>query len=103
LKKKNELEKLLNGDPDRIDPNTPMECQTEFLPYDKTWEFPKKRLRLGLLFSLISHYNFNKEPRKEQQQITLFKIVKKDKNSDPVISDESSKPRPWVSKTPMKM
>ena len=50
LKKKNELEKLLNGDPDRIDPNVPMEYQTEYLPYDKKWEFPKKRLRLGLLF-----------------------------------------------------
>ena len=55
LKKKNELEKLLNGDPDRIDPDVPMEYQTEFLPYDKKWEFPRKRLRLGLLFFLISH------------------------------------------------
>jgi hypothetical protein len=30
-----------------------MEYQTEFLPYDKKWEFPRKRLRLGLL-SLFS-------------------------------------------------
>ena len=50
LKKKRELEKLLNGDPARIDPDLPMEYQTEFLPYDKKWEFPRKRLRLGLLF-----------------------------------------------------
>jgi hypothetical protein len=56
LKKKNELEKLLNGDPDRIDPDVPMEYQTIFLPYDKKWEFPRKRLRLGLFFFLI---NFN--------------------------------------------
>jgi serine/threonine protein kinase len=45
---------LLNGDPDRIDPDVPMEYQTEYLPYDKKWEFPKKRLRLGLLFFDIS-------------------------------------------------
>ena len=51
-KKKNELEKLLNGDPNRIDPDKPMEYQTQFLPYDKKWEFPKKRLRLGL-FTLL--------------------------------------------------
>jgi hypothetical protein len=50
----NELEQLLNGDPDRIDPDKPMEYQTIFLPYDKEWEFPRKRLRLGLLFFNIS-------------------------------------------------
>ena len=55
LKKKRELEKLLNGDPDRIDPDVPMECQTQFFPYDEKWKFPRKRLRLGLLFFLISH------------------------------------------------
>jgi hypothetical protein len=32
-----------------------------------------------------------------------FRFNEKDKKSDPVISDELSKPRPWVSKTPMKM
>jgi hypothetical protein len=48
----NELEQLLNGDPDRIDPNKPIEYQTIFLPYDKEWEFPRKRLRFGLLFFL---------------------------------------------------
>jgi hypothetical protein len=31
-----------------------LEYQTEFLPYDKKWEFPSKRLRLGLLFANIS-------------------------------------------------
>jgi hypothetical protein len=43
-------ETILNGDPSKIDPDVPMEYQTEFLPYDKKWEFPRKRLRLGLLF-----------------------------------------------------
>jgi hypothetical protein len=46
---KRQLEKMLNGDASRIDPNVPMEYQTEFLPYDKKWEFPRKRLRLGWL------------------------------------------------------
>jgi hypothetical protein len=53
----NELEKLLNGDPDRIDPDVPMEYQTIFLPYDKEWEFPRKRLRLGLLLFDFSTFN----------------------------------------------
>jgi hypothetical protein len=48
---KKTLERILGGDPGRIDPNVPIEYQTEFLPYDKKWEFPRKRLRLGLLFS----------------------------------------------------
>ena len=86
---------MLNGDPDRIDPDKPMESQTEFLPYDKEWEFPRKRLRLGLLFSDISiNLNF---------LTTNFNFNQKEKKLDPVISVESSKPRPWVSKTPMKM
>jgi hypothetical protein len=53
-----QLEKRLNGDPTRIDPDVPMEYQTEFLPYDKKWEFPRKRLRLGLLFDIISNIYF---------------------------------------------
>jgi hypothetical protein len=48
-----QLEKRLNGDPSKIDPDVSMEFQTEFLPYDKKWEFPRKRLRLGLLFITI--------------------------------------------------
>jgi hypothetical protein len=40
----------LDGDPGRIDPDVPLEYQTEFLPYDKKWEFPRKRLRLGSCF-----------------------------------------------------
>lgn len=41
---------MLKGDPDKIDPNMPIEFQTEFLAYDKKWEFSRKRLKLGLLF-----------------------------------------------------
>ncbi|XP_046650642.1 mast/stem cell growth factor receptor-related protein Kit-like isoform X2 [Daphnia pulicaria] len=47
LDKKREFHKMLNGDPSKIDPEMPMEYQSEFLPYDRKWEFPRKRLRLG--------------------------------------------------------
>ncbi len=47
---KRQLEKMLNGDASRIDPDVPIEYQTEFLPYDKKWEFPRQRLRLGMFF-----------------------------------------------------
>lgn len=43
-----EIQERLNGNPGGIDPNLPIEYQTEFLPYDKGCEFPKNRLRLGL-------------------------------------------------------
>ncbi|XP_059350091.1 vascular endothelial growth factor receptor 1-like [Daphnia carinata] len=42
-----EIHERLHGNPDGIDPNLPIDYQTEFLPYDKRCEFPKKRLRLG--------------------------------------------------------
>ncbi|XP_059350092.1 vascular endothelial growth factor receptor 1-like [Daphnia carinata] len=42
-----EIQERLDGNPDGIDPNLPIEYQTEFLPYDKRCEFPKNRLRLG--------------------------------------------------------
>jgi hypothetical protein len=54
------LEKKINGDLDKIDPDVPMDYQSEFLPYDKKWEFPKKRLRLGLLFTFDD--SFSDEP-----------------------------------------
>ncbi len=53
-KKLGKWETILNGDPSKIDPDVPMEYQTEFLPYDKKWEFPRQRLRLGMLFANIS-------------------------------------------------
>ncbi|XP_059350097.1 vascular endothelial growth factor receptor 1-like [Daphnia carinata] len=42
-----EIQGRLDGNPDGIDPNLPIDYQTEFLPYDKRCEFPEKRLRLG--------------------------------------------------------
>ncbi len=43
------------GDPDRIDPDVPIEYQTEFLPYDKKWEFSgnfqRRDSRLGSFFA----------------------------------------------------
>ena len=30
---------MLNGNPARINPDTPMEDQAESLPYNKKWEF----------------------------------------------------------------
>ncbi|XP_059350088.1 vascular endothelial growth factor receptor 1-like [Daphnia carinata] len=42
-----EIQERLDGNPDGIDPNLPIDYQTEFLPYDKRCEFPKNRLRLG--------------------------------------------------------
>jgi hypothetical protein len=38
-----------------------MEYQTEFLPYNKKWEFPRKQLRLGLLFANISEIYLTKK------------------------------------------
>ena len=84
-----QLEKRLNGDPSKIDPDVPMEYQTEFLPYDRKWEFPRKRLRLGLLFFGIVHLINGKYN---------YKFNLKVKNWDPVVSVESSEPRPWASK-----
>ncbi|XP_059350096.1 LOW QUALITY PROTEIN: fibroblast growth factor receptor 1-like [Daphnia carinata] len=42
-----EIQGRLDGNPDGIDPNLPIDYQTEFLPYDKRCEFSKHRLRLG--------------------------------------------------------
>ncbi|XP_046637871.1 vascular endothelial growth factor receptor 1-like isoform X2 [Daphnia pulicaria] len=41
--------KMLMGNPDEIiDDQTPMEYQIEYLPYDRRWEFPRNRLKLGM-------------------------------------------------------
>ncbi|XP_057365300.2 vascular endothelial growth factor receptor 1-like [Daphnia carinata] len=42
-----EIQERLDGNPDSIDPNLPIDYQTEYLPYDKSCEFPKNRLRPG--------------------------------------------------------
>ena len=41
------LELLLEGNPKEIDPDKPIEEQTQHLPYDNHWEFPINRLKLG--------------------------------------------------------
>uniref|UniRef100_A0A0P6E5R0 receptor protein-tyrosine kinase n=1 Tax=Daphnia magna TaxID=35525 RepID=A0A0P6E5R0_9CRUS len=46
-KMEKEIQRRLDGNPDGIDQNLPIDYQTEFLPYDKRCEFPKDRLRLG--------------------------------------------------------
>ncbi|EFX73006.1 hypothetical protein DAPPUDRAFT_253802 [Daphnia pulex] len=40
--------KLLEGNPKEINNKLPMDEQTELLPYDKRWEFPRNRLTLGI-------------------------------------------------------
>ncbi|XP_059351244.1 fibroblast growth factor receptor 4-like isoform X2 [Daphnia carinata] len=41
------LEGLLQGDQSRLNRDLPLEEQADLLPYDKRWEFPRNRLRLG--------------------------------------------------------
>lgn len=36
------------GNPESINPDLPIDEQTELLPYDKRWEFPRDRLKLGI-------------------------------------------------------
>ncbi|XP_059351940.1 vascular endothelial growth factor receptor 1-like [Daphnia carinata] len=45
---KEEIDRRLGGNPNGINPDLPIEYQTEFLPYDKRWEFPRNRLTLGI-------------------------------------------------------
>ena len=42
------LEQLLKGNPKEIDPEKPMEEQTQHLPYDQRWEFPANQLKLSM-------------------------------------------------------
>jgi hypothetical protein len=45
---------LLNGNASQINNQSPIEDQVEFLPYDRRWEFPRHRLKLGsFLFSFF--------------------------------------------------
>lgn len=41
------LESLLTGNPERFNRELPLEDQSELLPYDSRWEFPRDRLKLG--------------------------------------------------------
>ena len=42
-------ERLLQGDPGRMNPDAPLEEQVDLLPYDPKWEFPRNRLVLGII------------------------------------------------------
>jgi len=46
----------LAGDPEKINPDIPIEEQIDLLPYDVNWEFPRERLDIGEFFFL----NLNK-------------------------------------------
>ena len=42
------LKLLLKGDPNAIDPERPLEEQTQHLLYDNRWEFSRNQLQLGI-------------------------------------------------------
>ena len=42
------LKLLLEGDPNAIDPERPLEEQTQHLLYDNRWEFSRNQLQLGI-------------------------------------------------------
>ena len=42
-----QMDQFKNGNPASINPNLPIEGQTDLLPYDNRWEFPRERLKLG--------------------------------------------------------
>ena len=41
------LKLLLEGDPNAIDPERPLEEQTQHLPYENWWKFPRNQLQLN--------------------------------------------------------
>ena len=43
----NQLDMFDKGNPESINPDLPIDEQTELLPYDQRWEFPRERLKLG--------------------------------------------------------
>lgn len=45
--KKIGLAHFVDGEVDSINPNLGIDEQAELLPYDKKWEFPIERLKLG--------------------------------------------------------
>jgi hypothetical protein len=48
------VKKLLKGSVKNINPELSIEEQIEMLPYDKRWEFPRNRLKLGLFLIRIT-------------------------------------------------
>ncbi len=51
-------EELLKGSPAEINEQMCIDQQTELLPYDIRWEFPRNRLKLGLLTLLLDFRHF---------------------------------------------
>jgi hypothetical protein len=47
------------GAMDSINPELPVDEQAELLPYDKKWEFPRDKLKLGESLHLLSLVNTN--------------------------------------------
>ena len=44
-------ERLLQGDPDKMNSELPLEEQVALLSYDPKWEFPRNQLVLGIIIS----------------------------------------------------
>jgi hypothetical protein len=47
------LEHLLQGDITQMNLNEPLDEQTDLLSYDKRWEFPRNRLKLGNIYFVV--------------------------------------------------
>jgi hypothetical protein len=45
---------LLRGNPNEMNDDLSLDDQIEILPYDRRWEFPRNRLKLGMLNAKIS-------------------------------------------------
>lgn len=45
--KKAGLDKFIQGAVDSLNPDLGVDDQAELLPYDKKWEFPREKLKLG--------------------------------------------------------
>ena len=41
------LETFARGHPESLNPDLPIDEQTDLLPYDQRWEFPRAHLKLG--------------------------------------------------------
>lgn len=52
----NQLDIFDKGNPESINPDLPIDEQTELLPYDRRWEFPRDRLKLGKIGSCFSYF-----------------------------------------------
>lgn len=55
--KKAGLDKFNQGAVDCLNPELGVDDQAELLPYDKKWEFPRDKLKLGV-YKTLSNQNF---------------------------------------------